>query len=50
MITENLLKGILLFVYFLVSGFVFSFGKKDTGIGRDYLVFTILIGLILFKL
>lgn len=50
MIVENLLKGILLSIYFLVTGFVFMYGKKKSKIDVDYVVFSILIALILFRL
>lgn len=50
MVVENLLKGLVLTVYFLVSGFVFKYGKKDSKIDIDYVVFSILMVLIFLRL
>ena len=50
MILSTIIKSLLILLYVLVSGYVFTFGKPKTGIKMDYLFFSIFVLLALWRL
>lgn len=50
MLFEIVIKSFLILLYVLVSGYVLTFGKPNSGLRRDYVIFIILILLMLIRM
>ena len=50
MVFELFIKTILILLYIIATGYVFTFGKSKTGIFKDYVIFVILIVLMLIRM
>lgn len=50
MIFEIVIKALLLFLYILVTGYVMTFGKSRSGLITDYIIFSVLVVLMLFRM
>lgn len=49
-IFKLILQGVIICIYCLLSAYVLLFGKKKTGIISDYLITSLIIIIILFRM